>query len=121
MMDGSEPNELSQSLKDKNYQKAMKEKLNHSINKSIGVKWVYKPNLRPNGDIAKYKAKLVANGFLQRHKINFNEVYALVSKLETIRIMVPIKTYKGWKLHQLYVKLSFPNGAKENEVYVKKP
>jgi hypothetical protein len=49
--------------------------------KAIDVKWIYKLKLRPNGEIAKYKARLVAIGFLQKAGIDFNEVYAPVEDL----------------------------------------
>ncbi|PNX54537.1 putative copia-type polyprotein, partial [Trifolium pratense] len=68
---------------------------------TIDVKWIYKLKLRPNGEIAKYKARLVARGFLQKAGIDFNEVYAPVARLETIRIVVTIAAYNGWKMHQL--------------------
>lgn len=60
-------------------------------------------------------------GFLQKPGINFDEVYALVASLETIRIVVSTTTYKGWKIHQLDIKLSFLNGPLEEEVYVSQP
>lgn len=63
------------------------------------MKWVFKPKLRPNGEIVKYKAKLVVRGFLQKPGIDFNEVNVLVARLEIIRIVVSTATYKGGKLY----------------------
>lgn len=59
-----------------------------SVNKLIDVNWVYKLKQRPNGEIAKYKARLAARGFLQKPGIDFDEFYALVARLETIKIVV---------------------------------
>lgn len=75
----------------------------------------------PNGEIAKYKAVLVAKGFLQKPGIDFNKVNTLFSILETIRVVVEIVSYKEWKMHQLEVKFVFLNGPPEEEVYVKQP
>lgn len=47
----------------------------------IDVKWVYKTKVKPNGDVSKYKARLVARGFLQKHGLDYNEVFAPVVRL----------------------------------------
>ena len=54
----------------------------------IDVKWVYKTKVKPNGDVSKYKARLVARGFLQKHGLDYNEVFAPVARLETVRLIV---------------------------------
>jgi hypothetical protein len=54
--------------------------------KSITVKWVYKVKHLPDGSIAKHKARLVAKGFLQKPGIDFTEIFALVARLETVRV-----------------------------------
>lgn len=82
------------------------------------MKWVYKLNLRLNGEIAKYKVRLVARGFLQKPSIYFDEVYAPVARIEIIIIVMSTTTYKGWKIHQQDIKSTFLNVALEYEVYV---
>lgn len=67
----------------------------------IDVKRIYKLKLRSDGEITKYKANLVANEFLQKSGIYFNEVYELAAILETIRVLVAIASYKGRKMLQL--------------------
>ena len=49
----------------------------------IGVKWIYKTNLNANGDVEKYEARLVAQGFSQQTSIDYNEVFAPVAILDT--------------------------------------
>lgn len=63
----------------------------------------------------------MARGFLQKCGIDFDEVYAPVARLETIKVIVSTSTYIGGKIHQLDVKSSFLNGPLEEEVYVSKP
>lgn len=46
--------------------------------KGIGLKWVYKLKRDTNGKVVKYKARLVAKGYVQKHGINFEEVFTLV-------------------------------------------
>ncbi|XP_058783756.1 uncharacterized mitochondrial protein AtMg00820-like [Vicia villosa] len=78
------------------------ELVERSSKKLIHMKWVYKFKLRPNSDIAKYKAWLVARGFLQKPDINFDEVHAPIARLEIIRIVVATivrRIFKGWSLN----------------------
>lgn len=63
----------------------------------------------------------MARGFQQKYGIDFNEVYAPVARLGTIRIVMSTTSYHGWKIHQLDVKLTFLNGPLEEEVYLTHP
>lgn len=58
--------------------------------KPINVRWVFKVNANPKGEIIKHKARLFANGFFQREGINFEDVFTPVSRNETIRLVVGI-------------------------------
>src|ERR1051325_1727537 len=86
--------------------------------KAIGVKWVYKMKANPKGEIVKHKARLVAKGFLQREGIDYDEVFAPIARLETIRLVVGITNSKNWRMYQMDVKFTFLNGPLEEEVYV---
>ena len=54
--------------------------------RTIGVKWVYKIKHTANGRIEHYKARLVAKGYKQKHEVDYEEVFALVARLDTVRI-----------------------------------
>ena len=69
----------------------------------------------------KHKARLVAKGYVQRHGIDFEEVYAHVARLETIRLIIALAAQEGWEIHHMDVKSAFLNGVLEEEVYVKQP
>jgi len=56
----------------------------------INVRWIFKIKCRADGTIAKYKARLIAKGFLQKHGIDFTKVYAPVARMETIRLLLSI-------------------------------
>lgn len=79
------------------------------------MKWVYKVN--PKGEVVKYKVRLVVRCFLQRQGIDYEEVFAPVARLETVRLVVAHASMQGWNLHQLDVKSAFLNGELEEEVY----
>jgi len=129
-----EPISFAQAVKERKRIEAMKEEL-QSIEKNgtwelvklpkgkkvIGVKWVYKVKHKPNGEIAKYKARLVEKGFLQRKGIDYTEVFAPVARLETIRMIVAAACNIGWSMYQMDVKFAFLNGYLEEEVYTLQP
>jgi len=87
----------------------------------IGVKWVYKVKVKSTGEIANYEARLVAKGFLQNAGLDYNVVFALVARIETIRLVVASTTFRGWSLHQLDVKSALLNCPLEEEVHVDQP
>ncbi|GAA0168386.1 transmembrane signal receptor [Lithospermum erythrorhizon] len=86
--------------------------------KIIGVKWIYKTKRDEAGNVIKWKARLVAKGYSQKHGIDFNEVFAPVAGLDTIRMIIGLAAQKGWKLFQLDVKSAFLQGELDEEVFV---
>lgn len=50
--------------------------------KSIVVNWVFKLKLNSNGSIAKHKVRLVAQGFMQKHEVDYKEVFAPVARIK---------------------------------------
>jgi hypothetical protein len=63
----------------------------------------------------------VEKGYSQKEGIDYVETFALVSKLNTIRMLIALATKHHWKLHQLDVKSSFMNGELKEEFYLTKP
>ena len=89
--------------------------------KPIGLKWVFKIKRNADGTISKYKARLVAKGYVQRHGVDYDEVFALVARIETIRLIIALAESHGWEIHHLDVKTTFLNGELKEEVYVHQP
>jgi hypothetical protein len=58
--------------------------------KEIGLKWVFKVKKDPQGKIIKHKARLVAKGYAQREGVDFEEVYAPVARIETVRLIIAL-------------------------------
>ncbi|CAL9010602.1 unnamed protein product, partial [Prunus brigantina] len=66
-------------------------------------------------------ARLVAKGYSQKPGIDYNETFALVARLDTIRTLIALAAQKEWSLYQLDVKSAFLNGVLKEEVYVDQP
>eukprot|EP00253_Pinus_taeda_P027305 PITA_27305 len=71
--------------------------------------------------VEKFKARLVAKGYSQQEGIDFDDTFAPIAKLNTIRILICLATKHKWKLHQLDVKSAFLNGELEEEIYLVQP
>lgn len=89
--------------------------------KPIGLKWVFKIKRSSDGSINKFKAWLVAKGYVQRHGIDFDEVFPPIARIETIRLLVNLAATNGWEVHHLDVKTSFLHGELKDIVYVTQP
>nr|GEU69544.1 copia protein [Tanacetum cinerariifolium] len=87
----------------------------------IGTKWVYKNKLDENGIVTRNKASLVTQGYNQQEGIDYNETYAPVARLDSIRILLSYTCALDFKLYQMDVKSVFFNGFINEEVYVAQP
>nr|GEY38915.1 retrovirus-related Pol polyprotein from transposon TNT 1-94 [Tanacetum cinerariifolium] len=85
------------------------------------LKWIYKVKLDKLGGILKNKAHLVAQGYRQEEGIDFEESFALVARLEAIRIFLAYTAHKNMVVYQMDVKIAFLNGNLREEVYVSQP
>ena len=68
----------------------------------IDVKWVYKTKMKPNGE-------------------DYNKVFASVARLDTLKLIIAVASYRNWSIYQLDVKSTFLNGPLQEEVYITQP
>nr|GEX75304.1 zinc finger, CCHC-type [Tanacetum cinerariifolium] len=86
--------------------------------KEIGLKWVFKTKRDAKGKIIKYKARLVGKGYVQEQGIDFDEVFAPVARIDTVRLILALTAYHGWQVHHLDVKSAFLHEDLKEEVDV---
>ncbi|OMO99220.1 hypothetical protein CCACVL1_03887 [Corchorus capsularis] len=89
--------------------------------KAIGVKWVYKTKVKPNGEVDKYKARLVVKGYKQEYGVDYTEVFAPVARLDTVRMVIALAAQNSWSIYQLDVKSAFLHGELKEQVFVEQP
>ncbi|WJX69187.1 hypothetical protein P8452_53469 [Trifolium repens] len=129
-----EPKNVKEALTDEAWIEAMQEELNQFERSEvwdlvprpedvnvIGTKWVYKNKSDENGTITRNKARLVAQGYTQIEGLDFDETFAPVARLESIRLLLGVACILKFKLYQMDVKSAFLNGYLQEEVYVEQP
>jgi hypothetical protein len=117
-----EPYRVEDALRDPDWVLAMQEELNNFTRNEVwhlvprpnqnivGTKWVFCNKQDEHGVVIRIKAQLVAKGYSQVEGLDFDETYAPVARLESIRILLAYATYRGFKLYQMDVKSAFLNG-----------
>ncbi|KAK2396392.1 secreted RxLR effector protein [Trifolium repens] len=95
-------------------------KRNDGVN-IIGTKWVYRNKSDESSVVTRNKAKLVAQGYPQIEGVDFDETFAPIARLESIRLLLGVACILKFKLFQIDVKSAFLNGYLNEEVYVAQP
>ena len=76
---------------------------------------------RSNGEIERYKAHLMTLGSSQEYGIHYEETFAPVAWLTSVRSLLAVAASKKWELFQTDVKNAFLNGDLTKEVYMRPP
>jgi hypothetical protein len=87
----------------------------------IDTKWVYMNKLNEGGHVTRNKARLVCKGYAQVEGIDFEETFAPIAIMESIRLILDYAFSKNIKVFQMDIKTNFLNGEIEEEVYIEKP
>jgi hypothetical protein len=128
-----EPFRVEEALQDPNWVLAMQEELNNFKRNEVwslvprlkqnvvGTKWVFRNKQYEHGVVTRNKARLVAKGYAQVAGLDFEETFAPVARLESIRILLAYAAHHSFRLFQMDVKSAFLNGPIKEEVYVEQP
>nr|GEV16711.1 retrovirus-related Pol polyprotein from transposon TNT 1-94 [Tanacetum cinerariifolium] len=130
----AEPKNIKELMADSAWIEAMQEELhqfdrlqvwelvNKPFRKSIiRLKWLWKNKKHEDQTVIRNKARLVAKGYAQEEGFGFEESFALVARLEAIRIFIAYAAHKSFLIYQMDVKTEFLNGPLKEEVYVAQP
>ncbi|CAI7916690.1 unnamed protein product [Closterium sp. NIES-54] len=86
--------------------------------KAITSKWLFKIKSDADGNIERYKTRLVAKGYQQKEKVDYKELFAPVVKPTTLRTLLAGAAIKGWVVKQMDVTMAFLNGVLEEEIFM---
>jgi histone deacetylase 1/2 len=130
----SEPSSYRQALRLPHWKKAMQDEMdalyaNHtwtlvpktSTMNLVSSKWIFKVKTQFDGTIDRYKARLVARGFTQLPRLDYDETFSPVVKPGTIRLIFNIGLSHGWLIRQLDVSNEFLHGDLHERVYLAQP
>ena len=87
----------------------------------IDTKWVFKVKMLPNGQIDKYKARLVARGFTQQYGVDYFETFAPVIRMESLRTLLALAAVRDFEIHQMDVASAYLLGELEEDAYLCPP
>ncbi|CAI7822491.1 unnamed protein product, partial [Closterium sp. NIES-53] len=89
--------------------------------KAISSKLIFRHKYGPDGELTRYKSRLVAKGFQQTKVKDFDEIFAPVGKGTTLRVMLGMAANRGWRIKQMDITTAFLNGIILEELYMLQP
>lgn len=130
----TEPTSFKEAMAFPEWQKAMSEEYSALVQQGtwslvplppkapvIGCEWIYRIKKNSDGSIARYKARLVAQGFQQTAGVDYTKTFTQVVKQQTIRLVLSLALHHGWSIKQLDVSNAFLHGKIQEQVYLKQP
>ena len=87
----------------------------------IGTKWVFKIKVDGMNVVERYKARIVAQGFSQVAGLDFEETWAPVVRIESVRVLLAFAVLTGFEIIHIDAKTAFLNGDSDVELYVRQP
>ena len=82
---------------------------------------MFKVKLDENGEAARYKCRLVAQGYTQAQGVDYHETFAPVARFGSIRTLLATAAQRGMHVHQMDVHTAFLNGKLEEDIYMCQP
>nr|GFC61824.1 retrovirus-related Pol polyprotein from transposon TNT 1-94 [Tanacetum cinerariifolium] len=134
LLSSIEPANVAEALRDADWVRAMQEELDQfeilkvwrlfprPEGKSvIKTKWIFKNKKDESSLVIRNKARLVAVGYSQQERIDYDETFAPVARIEALRLFLVYAAHKNFIVFQMDVKTAFLNEILKEEVYVGQP
>ena len=87
----------------------------------IRNRWVLKLKRDGDGTVKRYKPRLVAKGYTQREEVDYDEIYAPVVKLDSLRVILALAADLDLDILQMDIKTAFLYGDLPEELYMAQP
>ena len=88
---------------------------------TLDCKWIFTLKYKVDGSLERHKAKLLAKGYTQTYGVHYQETFAPIAKMNTVRILLSLVTHYNWQLLQYDVKNAFLHGDLDEEIYMNSP
>nr|GEU43682.1 retrovirus-related Pol polyprotein from transposon TNT 1-94 [Tanacetum cinerariifolium] len=134
LLSSIEPANVTEALKDVDWVSAMQDELDQFARLKVWIlvpqpeggtviktKWIFKNKKDKSSSVIQNNARLVAVGYSQQEGIDYDEMFAPVSRIEAIRLLFAYAAHKDFTVFQMDVKTAFLNGIIKDEIYVGKP
>ena len=128
------PNIVSEALTKREWKDAMREEMSAlEKNKTweiverpkgksiVDCKWIFTLKYKVDGSLERHKARLVAKEYTQTYGVDYQETFAQVAKMNTVRILLSLATHYNWQLLQYDFKNVFLHGDLDEEIYMNIP
>nr|GEU77469.1 hypothetical protein [Tanacetum cinerariifolium] len=89
--------------------------------KTVGSKWIFKKKTDMDGIVHTYKARLVANGYTQLYRVDYEKTFLPIADTRVIRILISIAAFYDYEIWQIDVKATFLNGYLDEDIYMVQP
>ena len=129
-----EPTKVEEALKDKSWVEVMHDELLQFQRNDvwtlvprlegehiIGTKWIFRNKTDEEGHVICNKTRLVAQGYSQMEGVDYDESFAPVAFMESIRILLALACHLKFKLYQMDLKIAFLNRLFKEDVYMAQP
>lgn len=91
------------------------------VNKTPAKMWVLKLKYKANGEVEKYKARLVARGFTQKKGFDYDETFSPTAKFTTFRVLMSYANHFNLQIHHVDVTSAFLNGEISEDIFMDQP
>ena len=112
------PTSVQEALKDDNWVRAMNEEMGAlernetqeiverpKDKKEVGYRWIYTVKYQADGTLDRYKARFIAKEYTQTYWIDYEQTFAPVAKMNTVKIIISLAAHFGWEMLQFDVKM----------------
>jgi transposase InsO family protein len=89
--------------------------------KAVGCRWVFAIKRNEKGEIVKYKARLVAQGFSQIPGIDYNETFAPVVRFDSLRTILSLAAINNWEVQAIDIKGAYLTADLQEDIYMRQP
>ncbi|GJS24946.1 retrotransposon protein, putative, ty1-copia subclass [Tanacetum coccineum] len=86
--------------------------------KTIRSKWLFKKKTDMDGIVHTYKSRLVAKGYTQTYRVDYEETLSLVADIRVIRILIAITMFYDYEIWKMDVKTAFLNSYLDEDIYM---